>query len=406
VTPELKGFLLIETVQVVSVVIGMFLAVAFVTWLERRQASFHQDRLGPNRVGPFGLFQPIADGLKNFVKEEVVPEQADKSLFLLAPAFTFVPALLLFGVVPFAAPLPLSFDFSLPLVGQFVYSGPVEMIVADIPVGILFVLAVSSIAVYGIVLAGWSSDSKYSFLGGLRSSAQMVSYEVALGLSVVAVLLVAGDVTLTEIVEKQQSHFLGWYVIPLLAGLVLFFISGLAETNRLPFDLPEAESELVYGYHTEYSSMKFALFMLGEYAALVTMAALIVTLFFGGWDIPFVTWDQGEPSVLRSLVSFAVFGAKTLFFISVIIWIRWSLPRFRYDQLMSLGWKVLLPGSLAYLMVLATAIWILESVAVEPGLLYSLVLFAVNLPFVYVVFWVLDSGRLVMGTPRRRRGTG
>ncbi len=417
-TPELKGFLLVETAQAVVVVLSMFLAVAFVTWLERRQAAFHQDRLGPNRVGPFGLFQPIADGIKNFIKEEVVPAQADRTLFLLAPAFTFVPALLLFGVVPFAAPFPLSFDFDLPLIGRFVYAGPMHMIVADVPVGVLFVLAISSIAVYGMVLAGWSSDSKYSFLGGLRSSAQMVSYEVALGLSVIAVMLLAGDVTLTEIVAKQQSTQIVnaggatepgpgiWFVVPLIAGLVLFFIAALAETNRLPFDLPEAESELVYGYHTEYSSMKFALFMLGEYAALVTMAALIATLFFGGWDIPFTSWDQGDPSILRSLATFLVVGIKTLFFISVFIWIRWSLPRFRYDQLMSLGWKVLLPGSLAYLMLLATAIWALESLDVAQGPLYALVLFAVNLPFVYVLFWVLDSGRLVVGTRRRRRVTG
>lgn len=400
-TPELKGFLLVASLKVTVVASGMLLAVAFVTWLERRQAGFHQDRLGPNRVGPFGLFQPIADGIKNFIKEEVVPDQADKGLFMLAPAFTFVPAVLLFGVVPFAAPLP-AFALDLPLLGRVVHEGPVSMIVADVPIGILFVLAISSIAVYGIVLAGWSSDSKYSFLGGLRSSAQMISYEVALGLSVIAVLLMAGDVTLTQIVENQQAVTFGWYVIPLLAGLVLFFISGLAETNRLPFDLPEAESELVYGYHTEYSSMKFALFMLGEYAALITMASLVVTLFFGGWDVPFTSWDEGSPSVVRSVVTFASFAVKTLLFVGVFIWIRWSLPRFRYDQLMSLGWKVLLPGALAYLMILATAVWVLEALGIEQGLLYSLVLLVVNLPFVYVMFWILDSGRLVMGTHHRR----
>jgi len=387
----------------------MLLVVAFVTWLERRQAGFHQDRLGPNRVGPFGLFQPIADGIKNFIKEEVVPDRADKTLFLLAPAFTFVPALLLFGVIPFASPLPVSFDFALPLLGRFVHDGAVPMIVADVPIGILFILAISSISVYGIVLAGWSSDSKYSFLGGLRSSAQMVSYEVALGLSVISVMIVAGDVTLAEIVAKQQTGggadgALGVpYVIPLLAGFVLFFIAALAETNRLPFDLPEAESELVYGYHTEYSSMKFALFMLGEYAALVTMAALTATLFFGGWDIPFTSWDEGAPTLVKSLITFLAFWIKTFFFVFVFIWIRWSLPRFRYDQLMSLGWKVLLPGALAYLMLLAAAIWVMETIGVAHGLGYALVLFAVNVPFVYVMFWILDSGRLVVGQHQRRR---
>jgi len=232
----------------------------------------------------------------------------------------------------------------------------------------------------------------------------MVSYEVALGLSVIAVLLLAGDVTLTRVVENQQAGV--WYVFPLVLGFVLFFVSALAETNRLPFDLPEAESELVYGYHTEYSAMKFAMFMLGEYGALITMAALTSTLFFGGWDIPFTSWDQGGPSVIRSLTTLAFFLAKTVFFIFLCIWIRWSLPRFRYDQLMSLGWKVLLPGALIYLMVLATAVWVLETVGVESATLYGLILFAVNLPFVYLLFWVLDSGRLVLGQQERKRLSG
>lgn len=400
-TPELKGYLLISIIKLVVMFGALLVGVALVTWLERRQAAFHQDRLGPNRVGPFGLFQPIADGIKNFIKEEVVPYQADKALFLMAPALTFIPALLLFAVIPFAAPMPVSFDFELPLLGRFAYDGPVSMMVADLPVGVLFILAISSISVYGIVLAGWASNSKYSFLGGLRSSAQMVSYEVALGLSVIAVLLLAGDVTLTRVVENQQAGV--WYVFPLVLGFVLFFVSALAETNRLPFDLPEAESELVYGYHTEYSAMKFAMFMLGEYGALITMAALTSTLFFGGWDIPFTSWDEGGPSVIRSLTTLAFFLAKTVFFIFLCIWIRWSLPRFRYDQLMSLGWKVLLPGALIYLMVLATAVWVLDTVGVESATLYGLILFAVNLPFVYLLFWVLDSGRLVLGQQERKR---
>jgi NADH-quinone oxidoreductase subunit H len=403
VTPELKGFLLVSIVKLVVMFVALLVGVALVTWLERRQAAFHQDRLGPNRVGPFGLFQPIADGIKNFIKEEVVPYQADKALFLMAPALTFIPASLLFAVIPFAAPMPVSFDFEWPLVGRFTHDGPMSMMVADLPVGVLFILAISSISVYGIVLAGWASNSKYSFLGGLRSSAQMVSYEVALGLSVIAVLLVAGDVTLNRVVENQQAGV--WYVFPLAVGFVLFFVSALAETNRLPFDLPEAESELVYGYHTEYSAMKFAMFMMGEYAALITMAALTSTLFLGGWDIPFTNWDQGAPSVLRSLTTLAFFLAKTVFFVFICIWIRWSLPRFRYDQLMSLGWKVLLPGALTYLMVLATAIWVLETVGVESATLYGLILFAVNLPFLYLLFWVLDSGRLVLGQQERRRSS-
>ena len=402
-TPELKGFLLLGLVKSLVGFGALLLGVAFVTWLERRQAAFHQDRLGPNRVGPFGLFQPIADGIKNFIKEELVPADANRIIFLLAPALVFTPGLLLFAVIPFAAPMPVSFDFSLPLLGRFVYDDAMPMMIANLPIGLLFVLAISSLGVYGIVLAGWASNSKYSFLGGLRASAQMVSYEVALGLSVISVFLVAGNLTLTGVVEAQQAML--WYVLPLTLGFVLFVISALAETNRLPFDLPEAESELVYGYHTEYSAMKFAMFFLGEYAALITMSALMATLFFGGWDIPFTSWDEGEPSVIISLATLIVFLLKTFSFVFVYIWIRWSLPRFRYDQLMALGWKVLLPIALGYLMLLATAIWVLEYFNIEQNVVYGLILFAVNLPVIYVLFWILDSGRLVFGYGGQRRMT-
>ena len=402
-TPELKGFLLLGLVKSLVGFGALLLGVAFVTWLERRQAAFHQDRLGPNRVGPFGLFQPIADGIKNFIKEELVPADANRIIFLLAPALVFTPGLLLFAVIPFAAPMPVSFDFSLPLLGRFVYDDAMPMMIANLPIGLLFVLAISSLGVYGIVLAGWASNSKYSFLGGLRASAQMVSYEVALGLSVISVFLVAGNLTLTGVVEAQQAML--WYVLPLTLGFVLFVISALAETNRLPFDLPEAESELVYGYHTEYSAMKFAMFFLGEYAALITMSALMATLFFGGWDIPFTSWDEGGPSVIISLATLIVFLLKTFSFVFVYIWIRWSLPRFRYDQLMALGWKVLLPIALGYLMLLATAIWVLEYFNIEQNGVYGLILFAVNLPVIYVLFWILDSGRLVFGYGGQRRMT-
>ena len=402
-TPELKGFLLLGLVKSLVGFGALVLGVAFVTWVERRQAAFHQDRLGPNRVGPFGLFQPIADGIKNFIKEELVPADANRILFLLAPALVFTPGLLLFAVIPFAAPMPVSFDFSLPLLGRFVYDDAMPMMIANLPIGLLFVLAISSLGVYGIVLAGWASNSKYSFLGGLRASAQMVSYEVALGLSVISVFLVAGNLTLTGVVAAQQAML--WYVLPLTLGFVLFVISALAETNRLPFDLPEAESELVYGYHTEYSAMKFAMFFLGEYAALITMSALMATLFFGGWDIPFTSWVEGEPSVIVSLTTLIVFLLKTFSFVFVYIWIRWSLPRFRYDQLMALGWKVLLPIALGYLMLLATAIWVLEYFSIEQNIVYGLILFAVNLPVIYVLFWILDSGRLVFGYGGPRRMT-
>jgi len=403
VTPELKGFLLVSVIKLVVVFFTLLIGVAFVTWLERRVAAWIQNRLGPNRVGPFGLLQPMADGLKNFVKEETLPGGADKTLFLLAPAISFVPSLVLFAVIPFAAPFPLSFDFSLPLLGQFAYAGPMPMIVADVSIGLLFILAVSSLAVYGIVMAGWSSGNKYSFLGGLRSSAQMISYEIALGLSVIPVLILVGNVRLTEVVAYQQQSL--WFVFSLTLGFVLFAISALAENNRLPFDLPEAEAELVGGYHTEYSSMRFAMFFLAEYGAMITMSALMATLFFGGWDIPFTAWDQGEPSVLKSLATLVAFVGKTFFFVFWYIWVRWTLPRFRYDQLMGLGWKIMLPVALAYIMFMATAVWAFDALGLADGLLYGLALFGVNLVALFVVFRVVDSGRIIGKQYVRREGS-
>ncbi len=402
-TPELKGYLLVSVIKLVVVFFTLLVGVAFVTWLERRVAAWIQNRLGPNRVGPQGLLQPMADGLKNFVKEETLPGQADKTLFLLAPGMAFVPSLVLFAVIPFAAPFPLSFDFSLPLLGQFAYAGPMPMIVADVSIGLLFILAVSSLAVYGIVMAGWASGNKYSFLGGLRSSAQMISYEIALGMSVITVLILAGNVTLTQIVAYQQQTL--WFVFSLTLGFVLFAISALAENNRLPFDLPEAEAELVGGYHTEYSSMRFAMFFLAEYGAMITLSALMATLFFGGWDIPFTAWDQGEPSVLKSLATLVVFVGKTFFFVFWYIWVRWTLPRFRYDQLMGLGWKIMLPVALSYIMLIATAVWAFDALGLADGPLYGFALFGVNLVALFIVFRVLDSGRLIGKQYVRREGS-
>ncbi len=402
-TPELKGYLLVSVIKLVVVFFTLLVGVAFVTWLERRVAAWIQNRLGPNRVGPQGLLQPMADGLKNFVKEETLPAQADKTLFLLAPGLAFVPSLVLFAVIPFAAPFPLSFDFSLPLLGQFAYAGPMPMIVADVSIGLLFILAVSSLAVYGIVIAGWASGNKYSFLGGLRSSAQMISYEIALGMSVITVLILAGNVTLTQIVAYQQQTL--WFVFSLTLGFVLFAISALAENNRLPFDLPEAEAELVGGYHTEYSSMRFAMFFLAEYGAMITLSALMATLFFGGWDIPFTAWDQGEPSVLKSLATLVAFVGKTFFFVFWYIWVRWTLPRFRYDQLMALGWKIMLPVALAYIMLIATAVWAFDALGLADGPLYGFALFGVNLVALFIVFRVLDSGRLIGKQYVRREGS-
>ena len=253
--------------------------VAMWTLAERRFSAFIQDRLGPNRVGPWGLLQPAADGLKNLLKEESAPGEVAKFYFMLAPMLAIAPAFLLMAVIPWAAPLPTPW-------------GLVDMVIADVPIGILFILAFSSLGVYGLFLAGWSSNNKYAFLGGLRASAQMVSYEVSLGMSLIPIFMLVGNVRITEMVWTQQEGLGIWFAFPLGLAFFLFVISSFAETNRLPFDMPEAEAELVAGYHSEYSSMKFSMFMIGEYAHLLTQSALMATLFFGGWDIPFWQGDN------------------------------------------------------------------------------------------------------------------
>ena len=405
-TPELKGFLLVTSVKIVAVFAALMVGVLLIVWVERRGSAMIQNRLGPNRVGPLGLLQNVADGLKNFLKEEVVPPQGDRALFMLAPLLAFTASLILSAVIPFGAPLP-PFDFTLPLLGRFVHEGSVALVIADLPVGFLYIIAVSSVAVYGIVLAGWSSNSKYALLGGLRATAQMISYELALGMSLVVVLLIAGNVPLGDIVAFQQRTT--WFVFAGLLAFLIFHVAAFAETNRLPFDLPEAESELVAGYHAEYSAMKFAIFYLAEYVALLTMSGLIATLFFGGWDIPFTTWDEqvatawSVEAVLRSSLTLAAFSVKLAIFAWVYVWVRWTLPRFRYDQLMFLGWKVLLPTALAYIVVMASAILVLETVGVEPSVWYGLALFLVNLPLVALLVLGLDRHRVLAGTRRRVR---
>ncbi len=379
-------FPLVASAIKVFVVFNLIMVgVALLTLLERRVCAWMQDRLGPNRVGPQGLFQPAADGLKNFLKEETSPAMADKALFTLAPIVSFVPALLTFGVIPFAAPLPTKW-------------GLVPMVVADLPVGFLYILAISSLGVYGIVLAGWASNNKYALLGGLRASAQMISYEIALGMSTVAVILLAGNVTLSQVIAQQQRGLP--FVIPLTIAFVIFFISAFAETNRLPFDLPEAEGELIAGYHTEYSAMKFSMFYIAEYSNMVTASALMATLFFGGWDIPFTSWDStGEPSVLKTVLTLLSFSAKTFFFLFTYIWVRWTLPRFRYDQLMALGWKVLLPLSLIYITLLAVAIWFIRiRLGWEYGRAMAAALGGLNLVLLIALVWWLDRGRIVSGS--------
>jgi NADH-quinone oxidoreductase subunit H len=312
----------IIVLQIVAIILPLLVAVAYLTYAERKVLASMQLRQGPNVVGPFGLLQPLADGIKLLGKETIIPSGANRALFVAAPMLTFLLALVAWAVIPFQA----------------------GWVLADINVGILYLFAISSLGVYGIIIAGWASNSKYAFLGGLRSAAQMVSYEVSIGLVIITVLLCVGSLNLSKIVEAQRTV---WFAIPLFPMFVVFFISALAETNRAPFDLPEGESELSGGFNVEYSSMTFALFFLGEYANMILMSALTTILFLGGWlpplDIPPLNWIPG-------VIWFALKIAMVLF---VFIWVRATVPRYRYDQLMRLGWKVFLPFSLLY--VVATA---------------------------------------------------
>ena len=325
------------TLYKIGAMVGALMGgVSVMTWVERRLSGVIQFRWGPNRVGPMGLFQPIADGIKFIMKEELIPRDANRPVFVLAPAIAMSTALCAFAVIPFG-PTIVAF-------GQ-----EIKLVILNLDGGLLFALAASSLGVYGLVCAGWSSRNKYSLMGGLRSSAQMISYELALGLSLIGVLLVSGTLRPIEIVEQQAGWFWNWNVFGgwQLLGFLIFLISGFAETNRLPFDLPEAESELVAGYHTEYSSMKFSMFFMAEYVAMITMSSLAVTLFLGGWQLPFppelIGLQDGPLLWVLQVLSFLV---KIGAFLFLFVWVRWSLPRFRYDQLMSLGWKRLFPLAL------------------------------------------------------------
>jgi len=309
-------------VKILAVVGPLLIAVAYLTLAERRVIGFMQLRKGPNVVGPFGMFQPFADALKLMAKETILPAGADKVVFILAPMLTFILALVAWAVIPFDAGL----------------------VLADINVGILYLFAISSLGVYGVIMAGWASNSKYAFLGALRSAAQMVSYEVSMGLVIINVLICVGSLNLSDIIEAQRGM---WFALPLFPMFVVFFISTLAETNRAPFDLPEGESELVAGYFVEYSSMSFALFFLGEYANMILMSAMTTVLFLGGWLPPFdfapFTWIPGP----------IWFILKIMLCLFVFLWVRATTPRYRYDQLMRLGWKIFLPFSLIYVVLTA-----------------------------------------------------
>ena len=339
----------------IAVLMGVVLTlVAYSVLAERKISAFIQDRVGPNRtsipwvaaipvLGPFlvrlGIFQPLADGVKFLLKEDFTPAHVRKVYFWLAPAIAMVPAMLTFAVIPFGSQI-----------------GDQKMVIADLNVGILYTFGIVSLGVYGIVLAGYASNSKYPFLGGIRSSAQMISYEIAMGMSVIPVFLLVGDLNLSSVINYQTGGLQHWLIFKVPISFLIFLIAAFAETNRLPFDLPESETELVAGYHTEYSSMKFALFFLGEYANMIAASAMMVTLFLGGWTLPFWGLDHPATSIGMGIAHILVFLAKMLFFMVVFIWVRWMFPRFRYDQLMNLGWRTFLP--LALVNILITALWL------------------------------------------------
>jgi len=336
------------TLLKIAVVVGTLMtAAALVVFLERRISAFIQNRIGPNRVGPQGLFQMIADVVKLVMKEDIVPRAAHKAIHDMAPMISIAVALCTFAVIPFGNTIEL-------------FGYETKLLIADVNIGILFILAMTSMGVYGVSLAGWSSNNKYSLLGGLRSSAQLISYELSMGLSIIGVLMVAGSLRLDQIVLHQTQYLGGflpaWNIFVQPVGFVIFFVAAFAETNRLPFDLPEAEPELVGGYHTEYSGMKFGLFMFSEYVNMITSSALITVLFLGGWHIPFSeNWTLSP--LTMSLLQILAFCAKVSLVILFFIVVRWTIPRFRYDQLMKLGWKILLP--LAIVNILGTGLTIL-----------------------------------------------
>ena len=318
--------ILIIILKIFLIIFPLLISIAYLTFFERKVIGSMQLRKGPNVVGPFGLLQPIADGLKLLSKETIFPDDSNKFLFILSPIITFVLALISWAVIPI--------DY--------------KVVLADINVGIMYIFAVSSLGVYGIIVAGWSSNSRYAFLGSLRSAAQMISYEVSIGLIIISILLTAGSLNLSSIVLSQEKV---WYIIPHFPMFVIFFISTLAETNRAPFDLPEAESELVAGYNVEYSSMSFGLFFLGEYGNMILMSSMSTILFLGGWLPPV----QNE--FLNLVPGFIWFLLKVAFLLFIFLWVRATLPRYRYDQLMSLGWKLFLPLSLFWIIVTSCVIF-------------------------------------------------
>jgi NADH-quinone oxidoreductase subunit H len=347
------NFIIFSIVKIAIVIGAVQTFAAYAVLAERKISAWIQDRVGPNRVAPpfmkyvpvlgplltrWGIFQPLADGLKFMLKEDFTPATVRKAYFWLAPAVSIIPATIVIAVIPFGS-----------------YIGHQKMVIADLNVGILYTFGIVSLGVYGIVLAGYAANSKYPFLGGIRSSAQMISYEIAMGMSVIPIFLIASTLNLTNVVNWQSQH--GWLIIYAPLSFIIFLVSSFAETNRTPFDLPEAETELVGGYHTEYSSMKFALFFLAEYSNMVAASGMMVTLFFGGWTLPFWGLDQPAHSIVIGIAQIIVFIIKMAVLMTLFIWVRWMFPRFRYDQLMDLGWRKFVPLSLVNILITAIVLW-------------------------------------------------
>ena len=332
----LDWFLLIEKLILIAVIIFASLGVAlYTTFAERKVAAILQDRPGPNRAGPFGLFQPLADGLKLITKEEIIPTHANKWLFILGPGLAMTAALMTCAVVPWGGTID-------------VMGHKVDLQIADVNIGILYVFAVVSMGVYGVMIGGWASNNKFSLMASLRAASQAISYELAMGLSLIALLMVTGSLSLRTIVEQQVGHV--WNIVYQPVGFLIFFICALAECNRTPFDLPEAENELNFGYHQEYSSMKLGFYLFSEYINMFISSTIMATMFFGGYDLPFVTSHLSSPGT-AAIVGIVVLMAKVVMFIFLFMWIRWTIPRFRYDQLMDLGWKKMIPLALANMLV-------------------------------------------------------
>ncbi len=339
----ISTFILVKIIIIVSVFLISLVVAMYSTYAERKVAAFMQDRLGPNRAGPFGLLQPLADGVKMFMKEEIIPNVSNKFLFILGPSLSMMTACMTSAVIPWGKGLTINGEFY-----------PLQA--TDVNIGILYILGVVSIGVYGIMIGGWASNNKYSLLGALRASSQMISYEIAMGLSIIALVMMTGTLSIREISEQQAGG--NWNIFYQPLGFIIFLICAFAETNRAPFDLPECETELVGGYHTEYSSMKLGFYLFAEYINMFISSTIISTLYFGGYNMPFIDRFITDPNILSMVGTVFLFG-KIFFFIFFFMWIRWTLPRFRYDQLMNLGWKKLIPLSIANIFLTGIVMWLM-----------------------------------------------